>query len=192
MRDFIFVIGPSAVGKSTLSRGLFAHYRGVYAEMNTVPEFFVPEGVDEGVFEERVCWECCVAQLKKFHEMGLRNIISGDFDDLRTADIPIVFKGFDYITLKLICTDSSEHHARMAGRGEGLKDDTLLEKSVSVIQKRPLLVNEVCIDTAGKTPDEVLREAIRAVDIAPTLRAYAYQRPPKEWFYSWVWSNGLS
>ena len=28
MKDFIFIIGPSAVGKSTLAKGLFEHYKG--------------------------------------------------------------------------------------------------------------------------------------------------------------------
>ena len=81
MRDFIFVIGASGVGKSTLSQKLFEHYQGAYAEMSMVPEFCVPPNVDGGVFEELVCWECCVAQLKKFNELGIKNVISGDFDD---------------------------------------------------------------------------------------------------------------
>ena len=34
MRDFIFVIGASGVGKSTLSQKLFEHYQGAYAEMS--------------------------------------------------------------------------------------------------------------------------------------------------------------
>lgn len=105
MRDFIFIIGASGVGKSTLSRRLFEHYKGAYAEMNMVPEFGVPDDVDPCVYEEMICQECCVAQLKKFNALGIKNVISGDFDDLRTADIPIVFKGYNYITLKLICSD---------------------------------------------------------------------------------------
>ena len=191
MRDFIFLIGPSGVGKSTLARGLFDHYQGALAEMSAVPEFGVPEGVDPGLFEELVCWECCVAQLMKFHELGIRSIISGDFDDLRTADIPIVFKGYDYITLKLLCSDAAEHRRRMENRGQGLIDLRLLEESAAKINRRPLLVNEYAIDTAGQSPEEVLRKAIALIDRAPTLLEYADTRPPREWFYSWVYSNGL-
>ena len=29
MRDFIFLIGPSAVGKTTLAKELYQHYKGV-------------------------------------------------------------------------------------------------------------------------------------------------------------------
>lgn len=191
MRDFIFIIGPSGVGKSTLAKGLFQHYQGALAEMNMVPEFGIPEGADPRAFEEMVCWECCVAQLKKFHELGIRNIISGDFDDLRTADIPIVFKGYDYLTVKLVCSDYRQNAEQMKNRGQGLIDFQLLESSSKKINKRPLLVNEVLLDAAGKTPDEVLREAIALIEHTKTLREYAYQKPPKEWFYSWVVSNGL-
>lgn len=37
--DFIFIIGPSGVGKTTLAKGLYEHYKGVYFEQNMVPEF---------------------------------------------------------------------------------------------------------------------------------------------------------
>lgn len=191
MRDFIFIIGASGVGKSTLAKGLFDHYQGALAEMSAVPEFGVPANVDPGLFEERVCWECCVAQLKKFHELGVRNIISGDFDDLRTADIPIVFRGFDFITLKLLCSDEAEHRRRMENRGQGLIDLRLLEESAKKISRRPLLAGEHAIDTAGKSPDEVLREAVALIDSADTLRNDSYEKPPREWFYSWVYANGL-
>ena len=191
MRDFIFLIGPSAVGKSTLAKGLFDHYRGALAEMNLVPEFGVPEGVDPGAFEEKVCWECCVVQLKKFQELGVRDIVSGDFDDLRTADIPLVFRGYDYITLKLDCTDREELRNRMENRKNGLLDLESQAKSADRIRKRPLLVNEFLLDTAGKSKEEVLREAIEIIDSAVTQQEYEYRRPPREWFCSWVRSNGL-
>lgn len=191
MRDFIFITGPSGVGKSTLSRGLFDRYQGALAEMNAVSEFGIPDGVDPGLFEERVCWECCVAQLMKFHELGVRNIISGDFDDLRTADIPIVFRGYDYLTLRLVCSDRAEHCRRMENRGEGLIDLQLLRESAEKINSRPLLVNEFVIDTAGRSPENVLREAVRLIETADTLRDYSYEKPPREWFYSWIYANGL-
>ena len=191
MKDFIFLVGPSGVGKSTLAQGLFAHYKGALAEMNQVPDFGIPENVDPGAFEERVCWECCVAQLKKFQELGIRYIVSGDFDDLRTRDIPAVFRGYSYITIKLICSDAKELRRRMEKREKGLVDFELQEKMAKKITERPLLVNEVLLDTAGKTQQQVLQEAIALVEQTECQMDYADQLPPKEWFYSWVFSNGL-
>ena len=191
MKDFIFIIGPSGVGKTTLSKNLFEYYQGAYAEMSMVPEFGVPKDVDPGVFEEKVCWECCVAQLKRFHELGIRNIICCDFDDLRTADIPIVFQGYNFITIKLICTDYQQNYEQMKNRGSGLIDYDLLMKSTQKIISRPLLVNEMSIDVSGKTPEDVMREAVALIDSSISKVNYEYQKPPKELFYSWIHSNGL-
>jgi GTPase SAR1 family protein len=191
MRDFIFIIGASGVGKSTLSRRLFEHYKGAYVEMNMVPEFGLPDDVDPGMYEEMICWECCVAQLKKFNELGIKNVISGDFDDLRTADIPIVFKGYNYITLKLICSDFQQNYIQMKNRENGLVDFELLERSSMKINYRCLLVNEACIDVAGKPVEKILYEAIDLIENAKTLLDYSYIKPAKENFYSWIHSNGL-
>jgi GTPase SAR1 family protein len=191
MRDFIFIIGASGVGKSTLSRRLFEHYKGAYVEMNMVPEFGLPDDVDPGMYEEMICWECCVAQLKKFNELGIINVISGDFDDLRTADIPIVFKGYNYITLKLICSDFQQNYIQMKNREDGLVDFELLERSSMKINNRCLLVNEACIDVAGKPVEKILYEAIDLIENAKTLLDYSYTKPGKENFYSWIHSNGL-
>lgn len=191
MRDFIFIIGTSGVGKTTLGKGLFAHYNGAFVEQNMVPEFGIPENVDGGVFEEQVCWECCVAQMMKFHEMGIKNIIGADFDDLRTADIPEVFKGYNYITIKLVCKDLSQLHNQMENRKNGLIDYELQRKCSDKVNKRPLLINEVEIDTTNKTSQQVLDEAIRIIDNTETLIEYIYQKPKKDLFYSWVFSNEL-
>lgn len=54
--DFMFIIGPCGVGKTTLAKGLYEHYKGVYLEQNMVPEFCIPENVDdEGLYEEQLC-----------------------------------------------------------------------------------------------------------------------------------------
>lgn len=191
MRDFIFIIGASGVGKTTLAKALYERIGGAYLETSMVPEFKIPEGVDVGAFEERACFEATVAQMMKFYELGVRNIIATDFDDLRTADLPIVFKGYDFLTLKLVCSDYGQNRAQMANRGDGLVDFELLEKSYAKIMNRPLLVNEVLIDVAGKSPEDVLDEALKLIADTPSCTEYDYSKPPKDMFYSWVFSNGL-
>ena len=52
------------------------------------------------------------------------------------------------------------------------------------------LIDIYCACT-GKTPEEVLSEAIKLIDTAETVSKYDYEMPPKEWFYSWVFANGL-
>ena len=43
MRDFIFIIGASGIGKTTLATKLYEHYKGAYVEMSMIPEFGVPD-----------------------------------------------------------------------------------------------------------------------------------------------------
>jgi ABC-type multidrug transport system ATPase subunit len=35
-----FINGPTGVGKSTLAKGLYNHYREVYIEQHMIPEFY--------------------------------------------------------------------------------------------------------------------------------------------------------
>lgn len=192
-RDFIFLVGASGVGKSTLCRGLYGHYRTAYMEQNQAPEFESFDGAEGvgGIMEEEACWRWFVSSLKCYREMGFRNIVGCDMDDLRTRDIPEVFRGFDFIILRLVCSDYKQNYEQMKNRGEGLIDFALLEKQSKKLRKRPLTVNEYVIDVAGKTPEEVREEAVKLIDTAKTYREYAYEKLPREMFYSWVFANGL-
>ena len=192
MKDYIFIIGPSGVGKTTLAKGLYEHYKGVYFEQNMIPEFGIPNNVDEGKYEEEVLWESSLELLKYFHNKGIKNIIALDFNDLRTREIPILFKGTNYITLKLISSNYEQNKKQMLERGEkGLVDLELLEVSTRKIMNRDLLPNEVLIDVANKTKEEVLKEAIDIINSYESELDYKYEKPDKELFYSWVQSDGL-
>ena len=192
MKDYIFIIGPSGVGNTTLAKGLFQHYKGVYFEQNMIPEFGIPADVDEGKYEEEVLWESSVELLKYFHNKGIKNIIGLVFNDLRTREIPIIFKGTNYITLKLISSNYEQNKNQMLERGEiGLVDLELLEVSTKKIMNRELLPNEVLIDVAGKSKEKVLQEAIELIDNYESKIDYEYEEPSKELFYSWVQSDEL-
>jgi len=145
-----------------------------------------------GELEELTCWENQVAMLMCFHRLGYKNIIASDIDDLRTADIPVVFKGTNFITIKLICSNLDQLQAQMKKRpNNGLIDFELQEKMNEKNIKRKPLVNEVEIDVAGKSIEEVLEQALKIIDTTTSLLDYQYTKPPKEMFYSWVFANGL-
>ena len=73
----------------------------------------------------------------------------------------------------------------------GLIDYELQEKMNEKNIKRSPLVNEVEIDVAGKSIEEVRKEAINIIDNTTSCLEYEYEKPPKEMFYSWVFANGL-
>lgn len=193
--DFIFIIGPSAVGKTTLAKGLYQHYNGVYIEQNMVPEFIIPEDVaDIGVFEEQLCWENFLLQLRFFHEKGLKNIVALDFDDIRTRELPLEFKGYDFITIKLVSSDPAQIKRQMEHRNEnegGLYVPGYVERANSVIMGRALLPNEVMIDVAGKTKEVVLNEAINIIDNFNPVKNFDYELDDEYNYLSWVQSRGL-
>lgn len=194
MKDFIFITGASGIGKTTLANGLLKHYRTTCVEQHMVPEFLSRDGSEPmtGELEELTCWENQVAMLMCFHRLGYRNIIASDIDDLRTADIPVVFKGTEFITVKLVCSDLRQIQEQMRNRpNNGLIDFELQEKMNEKNLRREPLINEVEVDIAGKSAEEVLQQAVRLIETTPSLLDYAYTKPPKEMFYSWVFANGL-
>lgn len=93
MKDF-FLTGASGICKTTLANGLLKHYKTACIEQHMLPDFVSRDGSQPitGELEELTCWENQVAMLMCFHRLGYKNIIASDIDDLRTADIPIVFK----------------------------------------------------------------------------------------------------
>lgn len=194
MKDFIFITGASGIGKTTLANGLLEHYRTVCIEQHMIPEFISRDGIEEmtGELEERTCWENQVAMLLCFNKLGYKNIIASDIDDLRTADIPVVFKGYNYITIKLICRDLEQIRIQMKNRPNNGLIDYELQKNMNIknLARKPL-VNEVEIDITGKTAEEVRIEVINIIDTFISELDYVYEKPSKELFYSWVFANGL-
>ena len=193
MLDFIFVIGTSGIGKTTLTKGLLEYYKTVIIEQNMVPEFISRDGIEEmsGELEERTCWENTKAMAFCFHKLGYKNIIISDLDDLRTADIPIDFKSYNFITLKLVCSDMKQLENQMKNRPNGLIDFELQKKCNDKVMKRELLPNEHIIDVTGKNEKQVFLDAINILTNESPVIEYEYVKPNKNLFYSWVFSNGL-
>lgn len=191
--DYIFLIGPSAVGKTTLAKGLFAHYQGVYIEQNMVPEFAIPADTEDiGDYEETMCWENVLCQVDFFHRKGCRPIIALDFDDRRAREFPLLFKGSRFIILRLFSSDPEQILRQMIHRRDhegGLFAPENVERSNAVISQRPLLPNEVRLDVAGKTPEAILDEAIQIIDSFAPAMAYAYELPGEDAYLSWVQSR---
>lgn len=193
--DFIFVIGPSAVGKTTLAKKLYQHYNGVYIEQNMVPEFIIPKDVkDVGIYEEQLCWENTLSQIKFFYDKGLRNIITLDFDDIRIRELPNIFQGYDFIIIKLISNNPNQIKQQMEHRKNnegGLFRPEYVERTNSVIKNRKLLPNEVQIDIANKNKDEVLEEVIKIIDNFKPVKDYIYELDDEKNYLSWVQSRNL-
>ena len=193
--DFIFIIGPSGVGKTTLAKELYKHYKGVYFEQNMVPEFCIPDNIeDKGLYEEQLCWDNVLLQLMFFHSKGYKNIVALDFDDVRARELPKIFAGYSYIILRLVSSDAEQIKRQMIHRHHnegGLYDLDNVERANQVIMGRRLLPNEVQIDVAGKSKAEVCEEAVCIIDgFCPEMK-YEYELDDEQNYLSWVWSRKL-
>ena len=193
--DFIFVIGPSAVGKTTLAKELYQHYNGVYIEQNMVPEFIIPKDTEDvGIYEEQLCWENTLAQIKFFYDKGFKNIVTLDFDDIRARELPKIFHGYNFIIIRLISSDPEQIKIQMEHRKNnegGLFRPEYIERSNSVIKNRKLLPNEIIIDIAGKNKDKVLTEVIKQIDNFNPDKNYSYELDDEKNYLSWVQSRKL-
>lgn len=80
-KEYIFIVGTSGVGKSTLARKLYEHYQSVYIEQHMIPEFYNlgETGDEKGFNEESTCFQATVALLKTFNKLGYKNVIGLDF-----------------------------------------------------------------------------------------------------------------
>ena len=117
-----------------------------------------------------------------------------DFDDLRTRDIPIIFKGYNFIILKLISSDSNQIKEQMIKRhnnGIGLFDLDNVERTNEIIKNRHLLPNEFVIDVYNKNENQVFKEAINIIDNSEIQMDYEYILPDKKLFTSWIQSYNL-
>ena len=160
-----------------------------------VPDFSIPENCeDEGIFEEETCWNNVILQLNWFYNNGFRNIVALDFDDVRTRELPKIFKGYKFVTLKLISSDSKQIETQMIHRHNnegGLYDIDNVVRSNEKIKNRRLLPNEVLIDVFGKSKEEVFEEVVNIIDNFTVKTDYVYELDDEKNYLSWVKSKNL-
>ena len=190
MHQIIFIDGFSGIGKTTLAKKLHEHYKGVYIEQYMIPDFVTKDGKTEitGREEDETLYRLMVANIKEFARLDYKNIIALDFNEIRFRDIPVDFKGYDYLILHLVCNNKEQNLEQMKNRGKGLIDLEMIEKEYLRHEKypRPLLPNEIVIDVTGKSADEVLNIAINKIDNTKSLLDYEYEMPDKKCFGTWV------
>lgn len=189
MHQIIFIDGYSGIGKTTLAKKLYKYFKSVYIEQFMIPNFITKDGKNKitGREEDETLYRLMVANIKAFAKLGYKNIIALDFNEIRFRDIPVDFKGYDYLIIHLVC-EKGQNLKQMRNRGKGLIDLDLLEKAYLRKEKypRPLLPNEIIIDVTNKSSDEVFNIAKNKVINTKSLLNYKYEKPDRRCFGTWV------
>ena len=110
------------------------------------------------------------------------------------GELSALFKGFAFIILRLVSSDPGQIRRQMEYRNThegGLYTPEYVERANAVIRNRPLLPNEVTLDIAGKTKEDVLAEAVRIIDHFTPKKGYDYALDDERHYLSWVCSRGL-
>ena len=189
MHQIIFIDGYSGVGKTTLAKQLWEHYKSTYIEQHMIPEFLTKDGKTpvNGKQEDETLYSSMVVLIKNFCKLGYKNIIALDFNEMRIRDIPADFKGYDFIILRLVCA-KQQNIAQMKNRGNGLIDVEMLESCYkrNQLYPRPALPNQHTIDVTNKTPTQVFEIAKSIIDNSQSQLNYTYRKPNKKHFGTWV------
>ena len=190
MHQIIFINGYSGIGKTTLAKKLHEHFKGVYIEQYMIPDFITKDGKNEvnGKEEDETLYRLMVANIKEFAKLNYKNIIALDFNEIRFRDIPVDFKGYDYLILHLVCKNKEQNINQMKNRENGLIDIQMLEKDYIRQEKYPrqLLPNEIVIDITNKTKEQVFKMALDKINNTKSMLDYEYIMPDKKSFGTWV------
>lgn len=165
MADFIFIAGAPGVGKSTLTKELHNQLKSPFFEFGWIPEFRMKgEAEISYADEEQLSFENLCLVLKNYAKHGFSNVLVTDLEDKRILAIEKVFEEFSYTIITLTIANYEELKSRLFDekRQNDFRDIDAAVRINKNILDRPLLKNEIRIDTTGKPIEEVLTE-IRAI-----------------------------
>lgn len=161
MPDFIFIAGAPGVGKSTLTKELHNQFKSPFFEFGWIPEFRT-RGEAEISYsdEEQLSFENLCLVLKNYAKHGFNNILVTDLEDKRILEIEKVFEELNYKIITLTIANEEELQSRILDkkRQNNFRDFDAAVMINKKILERPLLINEVRVDTTGKSAEEVLSE----------------------------------
>ncbi|MFQ5540744.1 MAG: hypothetical protein ACE5F4_00650 [Candidatus Paceibacteria bacterium] len=159
--DIIFIAGAPGTGKSSVAHALQKNLTSPCFEFGWIPEFrqkgarTIPYEEEEGI-----AFENLVLVTKNYIKHGFSHVIITDLEDKRIIELHRHFKKQNYILFTLIVSDDEILKSRVMDktRTSKYRDIKSAIKINREILARPLLKNEVRIDTTKISLPKVVKE----------------------------------
>ena len=161
MKDLIFIAGAPGSGKSTIAKALHEKYGTPLFEFGWIPEFQnTGSRTLSYTEEESLSFENLVLVAKNYAKHGFKNVIITDLNNEFIAQLPELFKDYDFAiyTLRLVDDDLLKGRVLDESRSSGYRDWEKALKINHELKNREPFKNETFIDIAMQTVEQIVEQ----------------------------------
>jgi broad-specificity NMP kinase len=164
--DIIFIAGAPGTGKSSVAMELQKKLKSPMFEFGWIPEFRQKgEVVIPYTEEESLSFENLSLVSKNYIKHGFSNVIITDLEDKRILELHKNFGEYTYLLITLTVADADILKSRVIDKTRTSAYRNYKE-AISINQSildRPLLPNEIRIDTTKKPVKQVTKEILKHI-----------------------------
>lgn len=167
MKDLIFIAGAPGSGKSTIAKALHEKFGTPMFEFGWIPEFQnTGSRTLSYTEEESLSFENLVLVVKNYAKHGFKNVIITDLNNDFIAQLPELFKDYDFAIYTLRLEDDNLLKSRVLdeSRSSGYRDWEKALKINSELKNREPLKNETFIDIATLSVEQVVEQICAELD----------------------------